>query len=75
LLKPSVTFARLNSVFAGSKNSLQTDKERIAEEGNKAMEKAITDQGLSVEEYTAILNAAQNDPDVGDKLVQRLQAK
>jgi predicted ATPase with chaperone activity len=49
------------------------DKERIADEGNKALEKAVTDQGLSVDEYTSILDLAQNDPAVRDKLIQRLQ--
>jgi Domain of unknown function (DUF4168) len=37
------------------------------------MEKAVTDQGLSVEEYTTILKVAQNDPVVRGKLVQRMK--
>ena len=38
------------------------DKERILNEAHSALEKAVTDQGLSVEEYNSILEVAQNDP-------------
>jgi Domain of unknown function (DUF4168) len=48
------------------------DKERLAKEGNSALVKAVTDQGLSVEEYTSILRVAQVDPDVRQKLLKRL---
>jgi hypothetical protein len=51
----------------------QSDKERIAAEGVNALTKAVTDQGLSIEEYDAILEVAQNDPGVGEKIRQRLQ--
>jgi hypothetical protein len=37
------------------------------------MKKAVTDQGLTVEEYTDIVNVAQKDPAVRDKLLRRLQ--
>jgi hypothetical protein len=37
------------------------------------MEKAVTDQGLSIDEYTTILAVAQKDPIVRDKLIQRLK--
>jgi len=50
-----------------------SDKERIAEEGVQELTKAVTDQGLSVEEYASILEVAQNDPDVLDKLKQRIR--
>jgi predicted TIM-barrel fold metal-dependent hydrolase len=48
------------------------DKDKIAGDANSAIQKAITDQGLSVEEYTSILQVAQNDPNVRTKLLQRL---
>jgi uncharacterized protein DUF4168 len=48
-------------------------KDQIAEEGNAAIKKAVTDQGLSVEEYNSIVQLAQNDPTVHDRLVQRLE--
>lgn len=49
------------------------DKERIVGEAQTAMAKAVTDQGLSVEEYTAILQVAQNNQTVQDKIIQRLK--
>jgi Domain of unknown function (DUF4168) len=48
------------------------DQERIAKEAVTAMAKAVTDQGLSLEEYTAILQVAQNQPEIRDKIRQRI---
>ena len=50
-----------------------SDKERIANEAINALAKAITDQGLSVEEYDSILEVAQNDPEVREKIRQRIR--
>jgi hypothetical protein len=50
-----------------------SDKERLAEEGVQELAKAVTDQGISVEEYAAILEVAQNDPGVLEKLKQRIR--
>jgi hypothetical protein len=49
------------------------EKKRLQSEAGDAMAKAVTDQGLSVEEYTTILSAAQKDPAVRDKLLQRMK--
>jgi hypothetical protein len=51
-----------------------TDSERpgIADEAKGALAKAVTDQGLSVEEYVAIIVTAQNDPVVRERFLQRL---
>ena len=49
------------------------DQERLASEGNAALEKAVTDHGLSLDEYNSILTVAQNDPSVRARLMQRLQ--
>jgi len=49
-----------------------SDKKRIAAEAFSAFQKAVTDQGLSLDEYISILEVAQNDPEVGDKIRQRL---
>jgi hypothetical protein len=51
----------------------QSDKGRIADEADSAMAKVVTDQGLSVEEYTNILQVAQNNPTVHQKLLDRLK--
>ena len=50
-----------------------SDKERIANEAMDALTKAVTDQGLSVEEYGSILEVAQNDPEVREKIRQRIR--
>jgi len=50
------------------------DKERIVNEANSALVKAVIDQGLSVEEYNSILEVAQNDPGVRAKIRQRMGA-
>jgi len=49
-----------------------SDKQRLAKEGNDALEKAVTDQGLSVDEFNSIIRTAQNDPTVRVKLTQRI---
>jgi hypothetical protein len=51
----------------------QPDKERIVAEANDALTKAVTDQGLSVEEYDTIMEVAQNDLDVREKPLQPLR--
>jgi uncharacterized protein DUF4168 len=48
------------------------DKEGILNEAD-ALAKAVTDQGLSVEEYDSILEVAQNDPGVREKIRQRIR--
>lgn len=50
-----------------------TDKKRLVDEAQQAMAKAVTDQGLSLEEYTKILQVAQNNPTVQNKIIERLK--
>jgi len=49
------------------------DRDRILEEGHQAVTKAITEHGWSVKEYAAFLNAAKNDPEVHEKVFQRIR--
>src|SRR5262249_62053734 len=49
------------------------DKERIVAEANNELTKAVTEQGLSVEEYASILDAARDNPEVRGKILQRIQ--
>jgi len=49
------------------------EKKRLESEAGDAMAKAVTDQGLSIEEYTTIMQVAQKDPVVRDKLLQRIK--
>lgn len=50
------------------------DKERIVAEANQELTKAVTEQGLSVEEYASILDAARDNPEVRGKILQRIQS-
>lgn len=49
------------------------DKPRIVREADGAIRKAITDQGLSVEEYASIMRVAQIDTTVRDRLRERMK--
>jgi hypothetical protein len=49
------------------------EKEKIVDEANRAITKAVNAQGLTVDEYVSIMKVAQNDPAVRDKIVQRLK--
>ena len=50
-----------------------SDKERIAFEAINALANAVTDQGLSLKEYDSILQVAQNDPEIREKIGQRIR--
>jgi hypothetical protein len=50
------------------------DRKRLIDEGDNAVQKTITDTGLSIDEYKAILDAAQNDRDLQAKLIERAKA-
>lgn len=50
----------------------EPDKQTIVDEAKNALAKAVTDQGLSIEEYTAIIVIAQRDPAVREKILSRL---
>src|SRR5260370_30463354 len=49
------------------------EKQRLEGEAGDAMAKAVIDQGLSIEEYKTIMRAADKDPGVRDKLLQRMK--
>ena len=51
----------------------EKDRDRLVGEADAAMTKAVTDKGLSVEEYVSIIEVAQNDAGVRGKLLQRLK--
>ncbi len=49
------------------------DKQRVLAEGQQALVKAVTDQGLTVDEYSSIIDTAKSDPQrCARKLMQRL---
>ncbi len=49
-------------------------RDKLAEEANNALQKAVTDQGLTVNEYNSIVQVAQADPQVREKIMQRIPA-
>ena len=51
-----------------------TRRPSLPSEASDAMAKAVKDEGLSVEEYTSIIEVEQNDPVVRNKLLQRLKS-
>jgi hypothetical protein len=55
--------------------SAETDaeKERIVAEAHGEFTKAVTDQGLSFEEYASILDMARDDSEIRDKILQRIR--
>jgi len=50
-----------------------TEKERLVAEANTELTKAVNEQGLSVEEYSSILDVARDDPEVRGKILQRIR--
>jgi predicted ATPase with chaperone activity len=75
----AAAMVRVASVKADYQQRINTapeaDRDHIAAEARNALTKAVTDQGLSVEEYSSILTVAQNDSDLRDKILQRLRSK
>jgi hypothetical protein len=51
----------------------EAEKERIVAEAKNEFTKAVTEQGLSLEEYASILDKARDDPKIRNKLLQRVQ--
>jgi hypothetical protein len=49
------------------------DKQRLTGEAKQATIKAVSDEGLSIDEYATIMRTAQNDPAVRDRLIRRLK--
>lgn len=73
----AVAIQRVTSVRREYEQRLSTasgdDQKRIAEEGNTALSKAVTDQGLSLDEFNSIIRLAQNDPGVREKILQKMK--
>jgi vacuolar-type H+-ATPase subunit H len=83
---PEISDQKLSAVAAAAKRvaGLQehyqqriaeapADKARIIAEAHNEYTKAVTDQGLSVEEYVSILDAARDDPEFRNKILQRMR--
>ena len=83
---PAISDAKLNAAAAAIRQvrdiqqsyqrkieATPSDKQRLTIEANDAMAKAVTDQGLSLDEHNSIISTAQNDPAVRKKLTQRMR--
>jgi hypothetical protein len=51
----------------------KAEKEKLLDQADQEVTKAVTDQGLSVEEYLGIMKVAENDATVRNKLIDRLK--
>ena len=51
------------------------ERDRVVEEADNALVEAVKDHGLSIDEYDTILQTAQNNAAVREKLLQRLDAQ
>jgi hypothetical protein len=76
--KAAVAIGRVVALKQTYTQRLQTapegERPQIADEAKSAMTKAVTDQGLSVEEYSNILQVAENDTTVRDRILKRLHS-
>jgi hypothetical protein len=52
-----------------------SDQDRVAAEARDAVTKAVADQGLSLAEYNSIIEIAENDPEVRQKVFQRIRPR
>ena len=51
------------------------ERDRVVQEADNARAKAVTDQGLSIDEYDTIIRTAQNDAALREKLLRRMDAQ
>jgi hypothetical protein len=49
------------------------EKQRLLAEANNAAAKAVTEHGLSVEEYSSIMDAARDNPEIKAKILERIR--
>jgi len=77
--KAAVAIGRVAALKETYAERLQTASEaerpQIINEAKTALTNAVTDQGLSVEEYSKILQVAENDAGIREKIIQRLKSK
>ncbi|HLY57029.1 MAG TPA: DUF4168 domain-containing protein [Stellaceae bacterium] len=49
------------------------DKQKVVGEEEQAAEKAVTDRGLTVDEFKQIMQVAKNDPNIRNEITRRMQ--
>ncbi|HET8997543.1 MAG TPA: DUF4168 domain-containing protein [Acetobacteraceae bacterium] len=50
------------------------ERDRLAEKAQQAAVKAISDQGISVSDYNEVVSAAENNPELEDRLIMAARA-
>ena len=50
------------------------EKEAVASEAQDVMIQAVSDQGLSVGQFNAVVSAAEDDPDLGQRVLATSRA-
>ena len=68
--------AMIRQEYTQRVQSAGTDDERnqLADQAQQAAVKAISDQGISVTEYNEVVSAAENNPDLEDRLIMAARA-
>jgi hypothetical protein len=76
--KAAAAISRVVALKQTYTQKLQTapdgERQQIADEAKTALTRAVTDQGLSIEEYSNILQVAENDTGVRDRILKRLHS-
>lgn len=55
-------------------NAPDSDRPRITKEADDAIEKAITNQGITLADYQTIVEAARTDPMIREKIIEHMPA-
>lgn len=68
--------AMIRQEYTERVQAAQTDDERekLAERAQQAAVQAIGDQGISVSDYNQVVTAAENDPQLEDRLIMAARA-
>lgn len=68
--------AMIRQEYTQRVQSAGTDDERdqLADQAQQAAVRAISDQGISVTEYNEVVSAAENNPDLEDRLIMAARA-
>ena len=73
----AIAITKVNSLSKDYKqkfdNAKPEEREKIVDEADAALEQAVKQSGLSVEEYNQIIDVALNDPTTQSRLLQRMQ--
>ena len=52
----------------------EADKQQLAEEADRAITDAVTDQGLTITQFNQVVRAADEDPDLRDRITAAIRA-